>query len=287
MTYCTYNVICLFLSLDSINCLTDHVPVAALMISYLCTVVICLSSHLSFCTLILKNRFVAMATFLLIVIAFLSFTSVTQSQNPFCIWGRVGMNNAINGLYSYTNTYNNAPYYLLTHGSEASGCGVNGDYYLYYSSGNWRIGGSLGGAYSVFCTAASSSFPQCSSDWQVYTGTWDPDPNVFIQADECPQWNCAGISVTGSSFSSCNGVYDLLPNAPNAYKQPGQIRYIYYEPLFNHWVCHDMLEPTDCPTAFSVASPEGWEELQTGTTINKGDLGTIECLGMFKNNNLS
>eukprot|EP01084_Bolivina_argentea_P306130 528942_1 len=102
------------------------------------------------------------------------------SQTNVCIWGRVGVNSPINGLYIYEGTYNNKPYYHQPAGASCV------RFYIYYKSFDWKIHKQLGSSsYNAYCDS-SSTLSDCNQ-WEVYDGSRTSiDSKVTISIDECP-----------------------------------------------------------------------------------------------------
>ena len=163
-----------------------------------------------------------------------------ESQT-FCVWGRDGANNLINGLFTYYDEYNGAPYYRRTITGNSQLCGLVGTYYLRYKDSNWGISNTLSGLNYAYCVAASSSFPSCSGSWLIWeNNAWITDSAVSVTAGSCPEWNCNGITVTSSSDSRCNGNYDVVSGTPNAFKKSGSSFWIYYVDFVRYWVCNQI-----------------------------------------------
>ena len=203
---------------------------------------------------------------------------VTFDTNEVCIWGRLGgqINSLLNGIYHYGGIINSAPYYVNT----VSGtCGVTS--YLYKYVDEWRIGPTLGGgAFSARCYSQfSADIADCIGNWEIYGGQgWEQDTNVFVTMDECPEWNCNGLSVSGSTQSPCNGNFDPVSGKQNAYKKQGKDVWIYFVPFLYGWVCDTDLQEATCPASYLV-SADGWEDLNPSDPIlAKGDIGNIDCL---------
>ena len=212
----------------------------------------------------------------------LSLLLLSRAQDV-CIWGRLpssGFNSLVNGLYSYMGNYNGSPYYVNTINGNSQMCAIVGDHYLYYNIGTnrWIIGPTLGGSMYAYCDAASPSTPSCAQGWEVFNGAWEIDTNIYVTDNQCPEWNCDGISVSGSTTSACDGYYEAVDGTQNAFKQTGIDRWIYFSPSFFYWVCNTALEPTTCPISYDSRSEEGWEELDPSESVMKGDLGNIQCL---------
>ena len=138
-----------------------------------------------------------------------------------CIWERTGPSNTvINGLYTNVGIYNGAAYYNKT---VSGSCQISTTYYLFYDSGDnqWKVSESLGGnSWLAYCSALSSTTASCNGNWfVVYQQQSIEDPNVYITDNQCPEWNCPVLSVSGSASPTCNGNYDAVEGRQNAFKK--------------------------------------------------------------------
>ena len=198
-----------------------------------------------------------------------------QSQS-ICIWGRLGVNTVVNGLYAVSGQY-----YEKSVNGPWIGCIEQGIYYLYYQSNEWRVGQTLGGNdHFAYCTATSPTSVSCTGNWSIYeSSTWVEDPNVYTTNGQCPEWNCNGIAVLGSRSSLCNGNFDTVEGTQNAYQKQGAIYWIYFHPTKYFWVCSHELEPNQCSIKYEETSSVGWEDFEPSDPIrDKGDVGNIDCL---------
>ena len=225
-----------------------------------------------------------------IVITFFLFIHCQSlfSEN-ICIWGRYGSTNThINGLYTHNGTYDSAPYYNKTIDGDSGTCGIVGDHYLYYdiTLNQWRIAQDTLGAssYSAYCSASTSNTVSCAVDWFISDNGFQQDTNVYVINDTCPEWNCNGISVSGSINPNCNGNFDSVEGIKNAFKKQGSNYWIYFVNHAFKWICSNALEPTKCPISYYASSTDGWEDLDPSDPIlDKGDIGSIDCLSFPSN----
>ena len=224
----------------------------------------------------------------LLLISCLIFFGASQT---YCIRGRYGTDQFINGEWIYAGSYNygsgSAPYYSKTIVGD-SPCGYIGTWYLYFDGSKWAVSDTSGGSsWAAYCSTSNDTNPSaCTTDWRIYDSglpSFVADSTVYIQVDGCSTWNSNGIEVSGSSNSSmCDGTFLPVSGTPNAFQKSGY--YIFYLEYAHTWYCSQYLEPNTCPLTTPILGESlemnPWVDLDpSDAPYDLGDsLGKVNCL---------
>ena len=146
------------------------------------------------------------------------------------------------GVFEYLQPYNNSPAYRQRH----SVAGTQ-PWYLYRAdSGNWRVGGELGGSYPVLLNRARSySLP--TNNWLYSYGEWKSDPEMTVTTSHPSVCGVITISLHGAAATA-------QPETGGEYRATGD--WSAGRPVFSNGVTYLCVKPGG--TKWGVTdSPDG------------------------------